>query len=141
MLKVLLAVDGSDSASRAVAYAIKRAPAFKDGFQVHLINVQPSLHGSVSAFIDAAQIKQYHQEEGMKVLLPARGQLDAAGVSCLTHLFVGEPAEVIARLAKDLACDEIMLGTRGLSGISGLLVGSVATKVVHLADVPVLLIK
>ena len=141
MLKVLLAVDGSETALHAVAHIAKRAAAANGEYQVHLVNVQYPLHGSVATFVDAAQIKQYHHDEGMKVLAGARERLDAAGVSCQVHLFVGEPAEVIARFAKEQSCDEIVIGTRGLSGISSLLVGSVATKIIHLAEVPVLLVK
>jgi nucleotide-binding universal stress UspA family protein len=141
MLKVLLAVDGSENALHAVDYAVKRTSALKDGYQIHLVNVQHPLHGSISTFVDAAQIKQYHQDEGMKVLAPAREKLVAARVPYEEHLFIGDPAEVVARYAREQGCDEIMIGTRGLSGISSLLVGSVATKIIHLADVPVLLVK
>lgn len=141
MLKVLLAVDGSETALHAVDHVIKRALDAKNGYQVHLVNVQHPLHGSVSTFINAAQIKQYHHDEGMKVMLPAREKLDAAGVAYQTHLFVGDPAEVVTRYAKEQGCDEIVIGTRGLSGISSLLVGSVATKIIHLSEVPVVLIK
>ena len=62
-------------------------------------------------------------------------------MSYQSHLFVGEPAETIARYAKENTCDHIVIGTRGLSAVSGLLLGSVATKVIHLADMPVLLVK
>lgn len=141
MLKVLLAVDGSETSLHAVEHVIKRATDAKSGFQVHLVNVQYPLHGSVSSFIDAAQIKQYHHDEGMKILAPARDKLDAAGVSYQSHLFVGDPAEVVTRYAKEQGCDEIVIGTRGLSGISSLLVGSVATKIIHLAEMPVVLVK
>jgi nucleotide-binding universal stress UspA family protein len=141
MLKILLAVDGSESALHAATHVAKRANAAKDGYQIHLVNVQYPLHGSVAAFVEATQIKQYHQDEGMKVLTATREQLSAAGVPCEVHLFVGEPAEVITRFAKEQGCDEIVIGTRGLSGISSLLVGSVASKVIHLAEVPVLLVK
>ena len=141
MLKLLLAVDGSESALHAVAHVIKRAASSKDGYEIHLVNVQYPLHGSVAAFVEASQIKEYHHDEGMKVLATAREKLDGAGLPYQAHLFVGEPAEVIARFAKEQACDEIVIGTRGLSGISSLLVGSVATKIIHLAEVPVLLVK
>lgn len=141
MQNILLAVDGSDNALRAVSHLIKRASAVRDDYQIHLINVQHPLHGSISTFIDAAQIKQYHQEEGMNALAGARDLLDAAGLAYTHHLFVGEPAQVIARYAREQQCDEIIIGTRGLSAISSALVGSVAIKVIHLADAPVLLVK
>lgn len=141
MQKILLAVDGSDTSLRAVGHVAKRASTAKEDYQILLVNVQYPLHGSVSTFIDAGQVKQYHHEEGMKALAAAKEQLAAAGVTYTHHLFVGEPAEVMTRFAREQGCDEIVIGTRGLSGIGSLLMGSVATKVIHLADMPVLLVK
>ncbi|HEY8608835.1 MAG TPA: universal stress protein [Noviherbaspirillum sp.] len=141
MQKILLAVDGSDSALRAVDHVVKRVSSAKHDYQVLLVNVQYPLHGSVSGFVDAGQVKQYHHDEGMKTLAVAREKLDAAGIPYTHHLFVGEPAEVIARYGREQGCDEIVIGTRGLSGIGSLLMGSVATKVIHLAEMPVLLVK
>jgi nucleotide-binding universal stress UspA family protein len=141
MLKVLVAVDGSECSLHAVAHAIKRASTAKDQYQIHLVNVQHPVHGSVSAFVDAGQIKQYHQDEGMKALDPARALLDTAKLDYEHHLFVGEPAEVVTRFAREQNYDEIIIGTRGLSGVSSLLMGSVATKIVHHASMPVVLVK
>jgi nucleotide-binding universal stress UspA family protein len=141
MLKVLLAIDGSENALRAVSYLIKRASATKDQYQVSLVNVQYPLHGTVATFINGAQLKQYHQEEGMKILAPAQALLDGAGIAQTHHLFVGDPAETISRFAREHGCDEIMIGTRGLGNIGSLLVGSVASKIIHLSDVPVVLVK
>ena len=71
MLKVLLAIDGSENSLRAVSYLIKRASSTKDQYQVALVNVQYPLHGTVARFIDGTQVKQYHYDEGMKMLAPA----------------------------------------------------------------------
>lgn len=141
MQKILLAVDGSDTSLRAVDHVARRAAAAKEDYQILLVNVQYPLHGSVSTFIDAGQVKQYHQDEGMKTLAAAQEKLAAAGVDYSHHLFVGEPAEVVTRFAREQGCDEIVIGTRGLSGIGSLFMGSVATKIIHLADMPVLLVK
>jgi nucleotide-binding universal stress UspA family protein len=141
MQKVLLAVDGSDNSLRAVAYLVKRASTAKEQYQVSLVNVQYALHGTVATFINAQQLKQFHQEEGSKAIAQAQAALDAAGIACTQHLFIGEPAETITRFAREQACDEIIIGSRGLSAIGSLLVGSVATKIVHLAGVPVVLVK
>lgn len=140
MPKFLVAVDGSEGSMRAVGHAAKVA-AQTPNSQIHLVNVQHPLHGTVSTFVSAAQIKDMHQEEGMKALDPARAQLDAAKVSYEYHLFVGEPAETVARYAKEQGCDEIIIGTRGLSNLSSILIGSVANKIIHEATVPVTLIK
>lgn len=141
MFKILLAVDGSENSMRAVQHLIRRCAAAKDQYQVELVNVQYPLHGSVAGFINAEQVKAYHHEEGMKVLTVAADALKAGGVAFAHHLFVGQPAEVIARFASEQKCDEIMIGTRGLSALGGLLVGSVASRIIHLADAPVVLVK
>jgi nucleotide-binding universal stress UspA family protein len=139
VIKLLVAVDGSDNSLRAVASAVKLAAHCP--VEIHLVNVQPRLHGGVSGFINAAQIKQYHHEEGLKELARARELMDQSGLVYQYHLFVGEPSETIARFAKELPCDQIVLGTRGLGAVSNMLLGSVATKVLHLVDVPVVLVK
>jgi nucleotide-binding universal stress UspA family protein len=141
MLNIVVAIDGSEAALRAVGHVINMCASDSTALQIHLINVQYPVHGGVSAFVDSGQIKEYHLAEGEKALAPARALLDAAGMHYHSHLFVGEPAETIARFAKERACDHIVIGTRGLGAVSSLLLGSVATKVIHLADMPVLLIK
>ncbi len=141
MLKILLAIDGSENALRAVSYLIKRASATKDQHEVSLVNVQYPLHGTVASFVSGTQVKEYHHDEGMKALAPAQALLDGAGITYTEHLFVGEPAEVISRFAREHGCDEIVVGSRGLGNIGNLLVGSVASKIIHLAEVPVVLVK
>lgn len=141
MAKLLVAVDGSEGSMHAVAYAAKRAASGGGKDQIHLVNVQHPMHGSVSTFVGGTQIKDLHQEEGMKSLEQARSTLDSQNVPYEYHVFVGEPAETVARYAAEQGCDEIIVGTRGLSNLSSMLVGSVANKIIHQATVPVTLIK
>jgi nucleotide-binding universal stress UspA family protein len=54
---------------------------------------------------------------------------------------MGLPAQEIVRAATEVHADLIVMGTRGMSSLGGLLLGSVAQRVVHLAAVPVLLAK
>jgi len=112
-----------------------------ESLRIHLLNVQPPLRGDVSMFFDEARIQAYHREEGEKALARARALLAQAGIAVRAHIKVGEPAEVIARMAEDRRCDQIVMGTHGRGAVVGLLVGSVATKVLHLAKAPVLLVK
>ncbi len=141
MHKFLLAIDGSDNAIRATEYLIRELGKFKELPEVHLVNAQPPLRGDITMFIAAPQVKQYHQEEGMKALAGARAKLDAASVRYTYHVGVGESAEVVVDHATHKGCDQIVMGTRGLGTVTGLLLGSVATKVVHLSRIPVLLVK
>jgi len=143
MLKLLVPVDGSESSSRAVDHLIKKLGWFKSGAEIHLLNVQhPIPYGNrVSSVIGHDKISQYHQEEGMAALKKAMQQLDAAKLKYHYHIGVGDEADVICRYAKEKGCDQIFMGTRGLGSVSNLVLGSVATKVIHLSPVPVLLVK
>lgn len=56
-------------------------------------------------------------------------------------MLVGTIAESIARHAKDARCDLILIGTRGLTATADALLGSTATKLLHIADTPVLVVR
>jgi nucleotide-binding universal stress UspA family protein len=138
---LLVPIDGSAHALRALDWLIQQVPNWKTLPCIHLLTVQPSLHGDISRFVNAAQIQDYHREEGERLLAPAIDRLRAAGITPITHVRVGESAEVIQAFAQEQACDQIIIGTRGHSGLSGLLLGSIATKLAHLSSVPVTLVR
>ncbi len=141
MLKILLPVDGSDNSDKAVADFISMINWYKELPEVHLLTVQTPLSGNISSYISATDIKQYHQEEGLKSLENARKLLDQAGISCQYHITVGDPAEMIVRFATEQRYNQIVMGPRGKGNIEGLLLGSVTNKVMQSALIPVLLVK
>lgn len=141
-MKILLPVDGSACALRAVDHLIAHAAWFRDLPEIHLLHVHaPIPIGRVQAHVGKETLHAYYQEESQEQLAEARKKLDAAGRLHTTHLHVGQPAEVIGKVAGELACDLIVMGTHGRGGVAGLVMGSVATKVLHLAPCPVLLVK
>jgi nucleotide-binding universal stress UspA family protein len=139
MLNILIAVDGSENALEAVRHGAKLCSANAQ-IRLHLLNVQPRLPLAVSKFISHDVIHNFHQEEGQKCLKTARDLLDQEKVPYESHVSVGDVAESIVSYAKDKNCDQILMGTRGLSSLPSLLLGSIATRVLHLAEVPVTLI-
>jgi nucleotide-binding universal stress UspA family protein len=142
MHRILLPVDGSEASLRAVDHVLKKVGLYKDPAEIHLLNVQIALRQGVSAFVAPEQLESYHREEGTKALAAARAKLDAAKLPYLFHIGVGgEPGEVIARFAEEKKCDQLVMGTRGLGAVTGALLGSMTTQVIHLVDVPVLLVK
>jgi len=141
-MKILLPVDGSECALRAVDHLIAHSAWFRDVPEVHLLHVHaPIPIGRVQAHIGKETLQAYYLEESQALLIEAQKKLDAAGRFHTTHIHVGQPAEVIVKMASDLGCDLIVMGTHGRSGIAGLVMGSVANRVLHLATCPVLLVK
>jgi|SRR5687768_17906198 len=141
MLKFLLPVDGSETSSRAVAEFIRLMDWYKNVPEIHLLNVQLPQRGNVPLFIDRKTIDLYYREEGMKELGTACKLLDEAEISYHCHIAAGTPHDIILRYAEETKCDQIVMGPRGLGTVKGILLGSVASKVIQLATVPVLLIK
>jgi nucleotide-binding universal stress UspA family protein len=138
-MNILLPVDGSETSARAVHLVVKQALNSKEAPELHLLNVQHSLPGTIKGVAD--QAKQYHHDEGVKALVNARKLLDDAKVPYTYHIGVGEVGEVVAHFVNDLKCDQVVMGTRGMSSVANMVMGSGATKVLHLVNVPVLLVK
>jgi nucleotide-binding universal stress UspA family protein len=141
MLKLLLATDGSDASNNAVAKLLDCLPWYQPPVEIHLLNVQQTLHGDIWGFLGQEKVREHHREEGVKALQWARTQLDAAGIPHVFHIGVGNPADIIVQYAKERSCDQIVIGPRGLGSVGGLLLGSVATKVLSLSHVPVLVLR
>lgn len=141
MVKILLPIDGSAASNKAVTDFIKLLDWYKEVPEIHLLNVQLSLHGDISMFIDKDTIQQYHQEGGMKKLQNARELLHQAGLTGQEHIIVGDPAEIIAQFAIEQSFDQIVIGPRGLGAVKSILLGSVASKLIKLSSIPVLVLK
>jgi nucleotide-binding universal stress UspA family protein len=143
---VLIPVDGSDNSMRAVDAACRQV-AYGLPVTVHLLNVQPPINsGIVKNHLSQDLIDKFYQELGETALESARARLHEAGIAYMSHVEVGDVAQTIAHYVRDLYCDRVIMGTRGLGSgavgaISGLLMGSIATKVLHLVDVPVTFVK
>ena len=141
MMRLLVALDGSEVSSRALEYAIGLRDKLSVPLALELVNVQPPMTAAVARFVSREVIDEYHEEQGEEVLAPARAQVEAAGVTFNCGVLVGRDAEALLEHAENHACDGIVMGTRGLGSVTGLLMGSVASKVVHGALVPVTLVR
>ncbi len=142
MMKMLIPVDGSNVALGAVDHAVRTAGLYAGGLEVHLLNVQlPVLSGNVKTFISQEKLDEYYHDEGMNALRTAKGRLDEAGIPCHVHIGVGNIAETILHYARANQCDLICMARSGLGTLSGILLGSVAARLVHLSEIPVLLVR
>jgi nucleotide-binding universal stress UspA family protein len=142
-MKILLAVDGSESAARATRKLAEAAAAFREAPAIELVTVHvpvPYVGGFVGGALPRDAIERHYREEGEKALAPCKQVLDQANLRYASHILVGDVATAIAQEAAKRRCDMIYMGTRGMSAMANMLVGSTATKVVHLAPVPVVLV-
>jgi nucleotide-binding universal stress UspA family protein len=141
-MKILLPLDGSSGAQRALDYVVRNMEMFGETPQLLLLNVQWKVAtGNVKLFINQDTINDYYREQGAAALQAARAALDAAHLPYQYHISVGTPAESIAQYAREQAVDQIVMCRQGEGGLQLFLLGSVVTKVLHLVDCPVLLIK
>lgn len=134
--KILLAVDGSDHSRKALDAA--REFAGLSGAEVLVVHFQER---------DISKAGVYDLEtgtEGVQLVRSAEAMLEKAGVSTRTvtrPIMYGNAAREILAEAAVFEPDLIVMGSRGLSDFMGLLVGSVAHKVMHFAACPVLVVR
>jgi YjbE family integral membrane protein len=140
--RILLAVDGSEGASRATQQVIAMRKDLRDpaSLELKLLNVQRPVSGDVSSFVAGKTLEEYYHELGEQALAPMRKLLDDAGVSYEAVQRVGIPGETIAKEAREQSCDVIVMGTKGMGAAASLL-GSVTQATLEDATVPVILVK
>lgn len=145
MMKVLVPVDGSDHAYAALEMAKSIAEQY-DGGTVVVTNVQRKkvsrpkpMEFDVAEFIvDNPKILE---EMGQRIIEKGLEMLKDSPVKVASCLLLGDPAEQIIECAKRHEANMIVMGSVGLTGLSRFLMGSVSTKVVGYAEIPVLIVK
>ena len=137
-MKLLIPLDGSTTSLAAIDHI--RLAAQGVSLSVVLVNVQPSLSADIT-FVAGDMVDEYHQEQSEKAVADALARLNSGTIGFETRFLVGDAAHIIAELANEMACDGIVMGSHGHTGVVGALMGSIATKVVNLANVPVTLVK
>ncbi|HTT09388.1 MAG TPA: universal stress protein [Burkholderiaceae bacterium] len=142
MLSVLLAVDGSENALRATRELIASAALYKEALHVELVTVRPPLPlgGFSGLVLSREMIDGYYREEGERALASSRRLLVEAGIDCTPRVLVGDIPHMLVEHAASAGCRMMFMGTRGMAQIPGIVLGSISTKVLHLARIPVTLV-
>lgn len=140
MRKVLLPVDGSDHAFQAALYLIDFVKAHGP-LDIHVVNVEPKPLAWQTHGMEPDAIRQHLTARAHASMKPVLHAFNEAGIAHHSHSRLGDPAETIVTFADELGCDSIVMGCRGLGALSGLALGSVTRKVLHLARVPVVCVK
>lgn len=132
---VVWATDGSEHADRALQYA--RELAQRDGGTLHVTHIVEKLVGvrvaGENAHADEPEIEAKVKRQA------AEAAADAIDVQVHTRVGrAGEIARLIGAVASETRADVIVIGTRGHSAVVGAVIGSVAQRLLHVADCPVL---
>jgi nucleotide-binding universal stress UspA family protein len=99
---------------------------------VHLLSVQPGVSSHVTRFFGEGELHEIQQAAGKEDLEPAKALLDAAGVPHTARVMIGRSAESIARAARELDCDRILMGAPESPSLAGKIFGSLAEQVRHI---------
>ena len=136
--KILLPVDGSDHSMKAANYAVELARmSGAEIFLTHCHKPFPAILG-----------EPYYQQavnkimkESDKLLEPFRKLFDEKGVAYVERIMEGPPRDAVPNVARHEKCDLIIIGSRGLSDLEGLFLGSVTHRVLRSAPCPVMVIR
>jgi nucleotide-binding universal stress UspA family protein len=137
--KILVPVDGSAAALRALEFAKRRKQDARGGVTILVLNVQLRL--PPSRYVTRSMIKDHYGLMATLALRSAKSAARRSGIGARFYSRQGDPAPSIARFAKTMHCNEIIMGTRGRSRVASFVLGSVALRVVQLSAVPVTLVK
>lgn len=134
---ILLAVDGSEAAKKAATHA--GGIATDEGAQVLVVHIREVGWGGRSGAVSFEP-----PEEALDLVNGVVHELRERGVDAhgkARSALLGRVAPEILSVAADTQTDLIVMGSRGLSDFAGLLLGSVAHKVIHHAECPVLVVR
>ena len=132
--KILVAVDGSETSSKAAEMAIDLAE--KNGADLIALYI-------VAPNINFSQAFYFAQENGQKIVDEVKREAVAKKLNVQTEVLmdVGAVSKAIVEYAENNNANLIVIGTRGISGIKRMLVGSTASEVVKYSHCPVMVVK
>jgi nucleotide-binding universal stress UspA family protein len=140
MQRIVVGIDGSQGARRALEWAVAEAK-LRDA---HVVVIHAWLEPAavaVGSVVTAGGVEpEVFEDAAWRIVTDLLAEVDTTGLpqGIETHVVAGGPARALLDAAKD--ADLIVVGSRGLGGFSGLLLGSVSQQVAHHATSPVVII-
>jgi nucleotide-binding universal stress UspA family protein len=133
--RVLIPVDGSDSSKNAAKYAAHLVNSRNP--KLYLLNVWEPINMTIGGEM-AERMRQSAEAKAMSVLEEYKKLLEPCGMDVELISRSGRPDYVILNVQDELDCDLIVIGSRGLSVLENVIMGSVVTRVLEGATCPVL---
>jgi nucleotide-binding universal stress UspA family protein len=134
---IIVAVDGSEYSIKALQYAKSICERFEA--MLWLVHIFPHT-SDLLGYEDYEKFFSKRKANGQNILDDARQKLGPTTLKVREVLEEGPEAESILKIAKNYQADLIVMGTRGLGTLKGILIGSVSRKVIHLASGPVMVV-
>ncbi len=143
--KLLLASDGSDNAVRAAEFVVEllaAAPAIKvTVLAVNDIIEKMKYYSPLRSPVVLEEVEIFFKEKTREALETTMEVFEKQGIKVDGVTKVGNPARVIVDYARDEDVNHIVIGSRGLGSLKGIVLGSVSSKVIQLAGCPVTVVK
>jgi nucleotide-binding universal stress UspA family protein len=141
---IVVAVDASEGARRAIAFAVRLARDHTS--RLHFVNVVDWVPiacemGAAGPMLSAGAVVESLREAGELLLTEARTIATDAGIDAVTRIEEGEPAQAVLAYAQTVGATVLVMGTHGRSGLSHLMLGSVAERVIHARQLPVITVR
>lgn len=140
-MKILVAVDGSPISTKAVKFAINLVHQLSEQPKLTLFYADAPLLNAAAIKLGPTAMKQYHDGNVQFATKAARTALKRAHVVFDEQNVVAVPAVAIVRFAQRGKFDMIIMGSRGRSGLTGLLLGSVTSKVIANCEIPITIVR
>jgi nucleotide-binding universal stress UspA family protein len=135
---IVFATDGSDSSEEAGQFA--REMARETGASLEVVAVRP-VHAAGRAGVGASVLEIEEPGAAERVAEAAVAAAAADGITGTAHIIHGDPADEICAAAERLEADLVVIGSRGLGSVSGMLMGSVSRTVVRKCKRPVTVVR
>ena len=135
--RIIVAIDGSEHSNRAVSCAQELTERF--GASLWLVHAYPQT-SDLRSYEQFGKLIARRKQAGQSILDKARKILGEINCEINEELLEGPEAEAILSVAEIQKVDLILIGTRGLGSLEGMLLGSVSRKVIHHASCPVMLV-
>ena len=129
--RLLVATGGSPWSDMAVDHALELAQ--KNGLEICILCVDVNRAAAKDAFDDNSAAKG--------ILANAEARAAAAGVTYEAHLAYGDVTEAVLETASSRQCDAIVMGSRGMTGLKRLMIGSISNAVAAKSLLPVMIVK
>jgi nucleotide-binding universal stress UspA family protein len=139
-VRILVGVDGSEPAQRAVRRAFALASRLADSVTLVHVLPPPPVISEPAVVLNVAELERQVYEAGKAILDKLAAEGRASGVGVDVELLSGPAAEAIAQAAQPDDVDFVVVGSRGRTLVSSILLGGTSHRLVHICKKPVMIV-